>query len=72
MIALSIMLAHSMRAVGWWPNDEFPSACVLVVLSIEFLFLLGGFVAFLPLLHFGASAPGRSRCGRRPHPAALL
>ena len=54
MIALSITLAHSMRAVGWWPNHEFPSALRSSwFFSIEFLFLLGGFVAFLPLLHFG-------------------
>jgi peptidoglycan/LPS O-acetylase OafA/YrhL len=53
-ITLSVALVHVQRASGWWPNHEFPSAIRhSMFFSVEFLFLVGGFVAFLPLVYFG-------------------
>ena len=54
LVAVSIALAHVARAVGWYPQNEALRAFRFSwFFSVEFLFLLGAFVAFLPLLVFG-------------------
>ena len=53
-----------MLATGWVPQHELPHAMrASTFLAIDFLFLISGFVAFLPVVatrSFPASAPTRS------------
>jgi exopolysaccharide production protein ExoZ len=53
-VSLSILLYHVQFAIDWRPGHEFPLALRSAwFLSIEMLFLLGGFVALLPALQYG-------------------
>jgi peptidoglycan/LPS O-acetylase OafA/YrhL len=69
LIALSIAMVHITLAIGWLPQHESLLALRRSwFFSIEFLFLVGGMVAMLPVLvnnHFGgARAYALGRLGR--------
>lgn len=50
-LSISIACAHIWLAIGWVPNHELPHALrSSLFLSIDFLFLISGFVAFLPVV----------------------
>jgi len=50
-LSVSIACAHVWLAIGWVPNHELPHALrSSFFLSIDFLFLISGFVAFLPVV----------------------
>jgi peptidoglycan/LPS O-acetylase OafA/YrhL len=50
-LSISIALAHVMLATGWTPQHELPHAFrASTFLAIDFLFLISGFVAFLPVV----------------------
>src|SRR5205814_3164427 len=68
-VSLSIMFTHISLATGWRPDHEpFRALRSSSFFSIEFLFLVGGFVAFLPIVvngaFIGARAYGLRRAGR--------
>lgn len=66
LVSLSIALVHVQLAVHWLPGHEALRALRgSWYFSIEFLFLLGGFVAFLPLAFYGRFAGIRSYAIRR-------
>ena len=65
-ISLSIALTHITLAVGWRPDHEpFRALRSSMFFSIEFLFLVGGFVAFLPAVVHGKFLGARSYALRR-------
>ena len=65
-VSLSILLVHVQLAVGWAPNHEFPRALRSSwFFSIELLFLVGGFVALLPVVAYGAFRGARRYAIRR-------
>jgi peptidoglycan/LPS O-acetylase OafA/YrhL len=66
LVSLSIALIHVQLALHFLPDHEGLRALRgSWYFSIEFLFLLGGFVAFLPLAYYGRFAGIRSYALRR-------
>jgi peptidoglycan/LPS O-acetylase OafA/YrhL len=65
-VSLSIALTHISLATGWVPDHEpFRALRSSMFFSIEFLFLVGGFVAFLPAVVHGTFIGGRAYGLRR-------
>jgi peptidoglycan/LPS O-acetylase OafA/YrhL len=65
-VSLSIALTHISLATGWHPAHEpFRALRASMFFSIEFLFLVGGFVAFLPAVVHGVFLGGRAYGVRR-------
>lgn len=65
-VSLSILLVHVQLAVNWRPNHEFPRALRSSwFFSIELLFLVGGFVALLPVVAYGVFPGARRYLVRR-------
>ena len=66
LVSCAIALTHVTLAVGWYPNhDPLRSLRGSMFFSIEFLFLIGGFVAFLPIVYYGRFSGTRSYAIRR-------
>jgi peptidoglycan/LPS O-acetylase OafA/YrhL len=65
-VSISILLVHVQLAVGWRPQHEFLRALRSSwFYSIEFLFLVGGFVALLPVVAYGGFLGRRRYAIRR-------